>query len=141
MSIHDEIKKVIESDPSFYSKAHRGTVTAVNADGTLSIQPKNTSLPLMTKVGVLRSGTTDFSVGDDVVILFDADSTTWAIGTSHDASGADWVPLGTALVSVLQQLADALTTHTNNGYAAVFTAVAPVPTSFDILSKSVKVRP
>jgi hypothetical protein len=111
--LREEIKKIVDADPSFYLKAWRATITTVNigsVPASVTVIPKNGTLPQMT-VPIMFGGCARMLPGDDVLVVFDSDSSAYALPNLSTFVSSDFVPLGSVLVSYLGTLFALVTTH------------------------------
>lgn len=131
------------ANPSFYDKAYVCTVLSMNADGSYNVVPKDTAIPPLSSIPYVGGGTSKvLAQGIECLAVFDATGAAWLVGIRGSLNGADWVPLGTALVTFLGDLLKAITGHVHmadGGGPASF--VPPLPGTTGLLSTTVKVEP
>jgi hypothetical protein len=148
------------ANPTFFDKAYVCTVFSMSGDGTYSVVPKDTNIPTMIGIPYVGGGTAKILAhGSECLAVFDATGAAWLMGIKGQIVGADWVPLGTVLVSYLTTLYGLVTTHVHvapsgspptpgftgpidGSVATTSAAMVSLPaTLLTLLSTSVKVEP
>ena len=120
----DFIKAIVEPD-SWSAHAFMATVQSQNSDRSYNVKPDDSNLPQMSSVKFLGGIDVDVTLGDSVLCTFDADTQAWILGRTSKGTATQYVPLGTALITYLNNLVSVFNTHV---HAIVTQPVVLTPT-------------
>jgi hypothetical protein len=132
-------------DRTFYALQYSGKVTTQNPDLSVNIQPDDVDIPPLANIGWRSPFIPVCVVGSPVWFAFDAKGQAWCLGPKGSGVGADFVPLGAAILAALNAWATAFNAHTHISAGSGSATQPPndaftsIPTS--VLSTTAKVQP
>ena len=144
--IHEDLIDIVNAlDQSFWQQLRTATVIANHGDGTHTIRPDDTEIPVLQNVVQFGPCVLYLTTGDRVVYSFDQRRQPLITGRLVSVIGAQSIPLGEALLAAINTMITMYNTHTHPVSGASTSTPLPafIATSIPsgVLSTTAKVQP